>query len=67
MSKELWIALLTFAAGVITLATEMLPIPQNVAPYLLFAVGVINLAMAVFFGVTGVRARNAANQIKQGH
>ena len=67
MTKELWIALLTFIAAALTLATQMLPIPPNVLPYILYGVAVINAGLAVFFGVTGVRARNAARQLKAGH
>ena len=60
MNKELWIALLTFVATVITLASQMLPIPPELVPWLIFAVAVINAALAIFFGVTGFRARQAA-------
>lgn len=60
MTKELWVALLTFLAAVITLASQMLPVSPELQPWLLFAVAVINTALAIFFGVTGFRARQAA-------
>lgn len=60
MNKELWIALLTFLAGVLALASQMLPIPANVVPWLAFGVAVINLALAVFFGMAGYRVRAEA-------
>lgn len=60
MTKELWIALLTFLATVLGLATQMLPLPPEVIPWLVFAVAVINAALTVFFGVAGFRARAAA-------
>ncbi len=60
MNKELWIAVLTFLAAVITLGSQMLPVPPELAPWLLFAVAVINAALAIFFGVAGFRVRAAA-------
>ena len=60
MNKELWVALLTFLAGSITLASQIAAVPPELVPWLVFAVGVINLALATFFGVTGYKARAAA-------
>ena len=59
MTKELWIALLNFLAGVILLAMKILPVSPDLALWLTFAVGVINLALAIFFGVAGFKARAA--------
>ena len=67
MTKELWIALLTFVAAALTLATQMLPVPPNVLPYLLYAVAVINAGLTVFFGYTGIKTRQANRQVKAGH
>lgn len=60
MTKELWVALLTFVATALTLATQMLPVPESITPFLLYGVAVINAGLAIFFGVTGLRARAAA-------
>jgi ABC-type Na+ efflux pump permease subunit len=60
MTRELWIALLLFLATVITLATQMLPIPANIMPWLIFAVAAINAALTIFFGYAGIKARQAA-------
>lgn len=52
MTRDNWVALLTFVAAVIALAGSTLNmIPANVQPFLVFAVGVINLALAIFFQV----------------
>jgi hypothetical protein len=64
MNKELWVALLSFAAGVVVLAGQMLPVSAELAPWLLFLAAVINLALATFFGVSGVRAARAARAAK---
>lgn len=60
MTKELWVSLLTFVAGVLALATQLLPVPPDLIPWLTFAIAVINLGLSVFFGVAGFRARAAA-------
>jgi len=51
MTKDQWVMVLTFVASLISLAASTLALPPTVTPYLVFAVGVINLALAVFFGV----------------
>jgi hypothetical protein len=64
MNKELWVMVLTFLAAVIVAATQALPIPADLMPWLSFAVIVINLALSIFFGVTGYRLRAAAKAAK---
>ena len=64
MNQQLWVSLLTFLAGVAALASQMLPVPTELVPWLTFGVAVINLALGVFFGVTGFRARAAAKAAK---
>lgn len=64
MNQQLWIALLTFVSGVIILAGQVLPVPATIQPWLAFAVGVVNLALTVFFGVNGFRTRAAAKAAK---
>ncbi len=62
MNEQLWVAVLTFLAGVIVLASQILPVTPELMPWLTFAVAVINLALAVFFGVQGWRIRSAKKQ-----
>jgi hypothetical protein len=62
MNKELWVSLLTFLAGIIVLAGQMLPVSPDLAPWLAFGAAVINLALATFFGVAGARAAKAAQK-----
>jgi hypothetical protein len=57
MNQQLWIMVLTFVAGVLALASQMLPVSPELVPWLAFLVAVINLALAIFFGVTGLRTR----------
>lgn len=64
MNKELWIALLTFLATIITLATQTLPIPPETLPWFTFAVLVINAALTIFFGVGGIRIWQANRAAK---
>ena len=64
MNKELWTMVLTFLAGVLALASQMLPVPADLVPWLAFGVAVINLALAIFFGVTGFKVRAAARAAK---
>jgi hypothetical protein len=52
MTKDQAIALLQFLATIIGLAATMIPgIPDTLKPWLVFAVAVINAALAIFFGV----------------
>lgn len=51
---------LTFIAGMLALASQMLPVPPELVPWLAFAVAVVNLALAIFFGVTGYQVRKEA-------
>jgi hypothetical protein len=60
MNRELWVSILTFAAMLITLAGQFLAVPPDLEPWLVFSVAVINAALAIFFGVTGIKTRNAA-------
>lgn len=60
MNQQLWIAVLTFLAGVVVLASQILPVSPELMPWLTFAVAVINLALSVFFGISGYRVRQAA-------
>ncbi len=63
MTKEMWVALLTFAAALIVGAMKILPVSPDLVPWLTFVVFGINLALAIFFGVASYRqykARNAA-------
>lgn len=64
MTKEMWMTLLTVLATLLTLATQMLPIPQNVTPYLLYAVAAINAILAIVFGVASYRQVKARNAVK---
>ncbi len=63
MSRELTTALLTFLSGIIVLANQFLPVPPELQPWLAFAVAVISLALATFFGTTAYKARNAARNL----
>jgi hypothetical protein len=50
MTKDQAIALLTFFAGVLALAATQSFVSDAVKPWLIFGVGVINLALTAFFG-----------------
>ncbi len=60
MNQQLWVAVLTFLAGVIVLASQLLPVTPELMPWLTFAAAVVNLALAVFFGVQGINVRREA-------
>lgn len=67
MNRELWVMVLTFLAALITAiitAAQALSIPANLVPWLSLAVVAINLALSIFFGVTGFRLRAAAKAAK---
>jgi hypothetical protein len=51
ITKDQIIMILTFAAGVLTLLATQAFVTPEIQPYILFAVGVINLALSVFFGI----------------
>lgn len=51
MSREQWVMILSFVAGVLSLSIQALSPEPDVARLIGFAVGVINLAMSTFFGV----------------
>lgn len=50
MTRDQQIAALTFAAAVLALAATQAFVPDNIKPYLTFGVGIINLALSIFFG-----------------
>lgn len=65
MTSEQWVMILTFAAGVIALASQFLTLSEDWTRLLAFAVAVINLALATFFGRavwSGRQARKDAEQ-----
>ena len=50
MTRDQQIATLTFVAAVLALAATQAFVPDNIKPYLTFGVGVVNLALTIFFG-----------------
>ncbi len=50
MSRDQQIAALTFVAAVLALAATQAFVPDNIKPYLTFGVGIVNLALTIFFG-----------------
>lgn len=50
ITKDQWIAILTFAAGVLGILAVAPFVPENIRPYLTVGIAVINLALSVFFG-----------------
>ena len=60
----MWVTLLLVLSTLITLATQMLPIPANVTPYLLYAVAAIQAILAIVFGVTAYRQFKARSAVK---
>ena len=63
MSRDQWVMVLSFAAGVVGLASQFLTLSDDWVRLLGFAVASINLALTTFFGVQ-VYAGHKASQIK---
>lgn len=62
VTKDQWIAILSFAAGILGLLAVAPFVPVEIRPYITFGIAVVNLALSVFFGV----ARPIANAFAKG-
>jgi len=62
MSKDQWVMVLSFVAGVIGLAAQFLTLTEDWTRLLGFAVAVINLALMTFFGAQVYAGHKASNQ-----
>ena len=60
MNRDLWIAALLFISFALTLATKALPLSPDIIPYMTYASALIDAALTIFFGYTGVKAVRAA-------
>lgn len=61
MSKEAWVAVLTFVSALIVAAMKWLPVPPDLIPWLTFAVVAVQLALSIFFGVPAIKGWLAAH------
>lgn len=56
MTREQWVMILSFVAGVLTLAGQFVNPSPDFAALISFGVAVINLALCTFFGVQVYRS-----------
>jgi hypothetical protein len=51
VSKDTIVAILMFVSGILSLLLTQAFVPATLVPWLNFAIGVIGLALSIFFGV----------------
>jgi hypothetical protein len=64
MNPDLVSMALLFLSGALVLATKLLPVSPELMPWLIYGSAVIDLALGIFYGRSGIRKFRASRAAK---